>query len=275
MRKCAGECLQTFASTGNSPIIVFVLEGLLRYNDTQANYCPHGLAKRLRSRGCAARINSRRSMNGELEKEWKKLRILALFTFVIAPVLAWIAIGMCDETAVYASLSRMLWYKGNFVLVFVAILAIFIPMLLSLIFALELENLPKKQKRSGKVFFIVSCVVLYIGAIILQPSDGINPMSVANVLHGVLSFGGIALVFLSFCKYERFITKHDPKGALLLRWILAFTLVSGLFAVFNVYDKASYVIASGISELYILMMLNVISLLSYYLALRNASEQAE
>ena len=42
------------------------------------------------------------------------------------------------------------------------------------------------------------------------------------------------------------------------------------FSVLNVFDDKSYVIASAVSELYVLTMMSVIGYLTYYLAWRNA-----
>ena len=43
----------------------------------------------------------------------KKLRILAVFTFVLSPLMARAGVVATDETAVFASLSRMIWYSGS------------------------------------------------------------------------------------------------------------------------------------------------------------------
>ena len=48
-----------------------------------------------------------------------------------------------------------------------------------------------------------------------------------------------------------------------------FTLITGAFAVINVFDDKSYVIASAASELYVLNMMSLIGYLTYYLAYRR------
>ena len=62
-------------------------------------------------------------------------------------------------------------------------------------------------------------------------------------------------------------------GALLLVGFLVFSLVSGAFAVLNVFDDKSYVIASAVSELYVLTMMSLIGYLTYYLAYRKAKTE--
>lgn len=45
-----------------------------------------------------------------MDKAPKRLRILAVFTFLLSPLFAWSSVISTDETAVFASLSRMIWY---------------------------------------------------------------------------------------------------------------------------------------------------------------------
>ena len=58
-------------------------------------------------------------------------------------------------------------------------------------------------------------------------------------------------------------------GAGLLSGFLVFSLITGAFAVLNVFDEKSYVIASAVSELYVLTMLNLVGYMTYYLAYRK------
>ena len=58
--------------------------------------------------------------------------------------------------------------------------------------------------------------------------------------------------------------------ASLLVGFLVFSLITGVFAVLNVFDDKSYVIASAVSELYVLTMMSLIGYLTYYLAYRKA-----
>ena len=69
-----------------------------------------------------------------------------------------------------------------------------------------------------------------------------------------------------------FIRRKDRDGTLLLVGFLVFSLVSGAFAVLNVFDDKSYVIASAVSELYVLTMMSLIGYLTYYLAYRKAKD---
>ena len=64
--------------------------------------------------------------------------------------------------------------------------------------------------------------------------------------------------------------RKDRDGALLLVGFLVFSLITGVFAVLNVFDDKSYVIASAVSELYVLTMMSLIGYLTYYLAYRKA-----
>ena len=69
---------------------------------------------------------------------------------------------------------------------------------------------------------------------------------------------------------------HPPKGqgrTLLLVGFLVFSLITGVFAVLNVFDDKSYVIASAVSELYVLTMMSLIGYLTYYLAYRKAKTE--
>ena len=66
-----------------------------------------------------------------MEKAAKRLRILAIFTVFLSPLFSWGSVTATDETAVFASLSRMIWYSGSALQIFIAMLVLFIPMLIS------------------------------------------------------------------------------------------------------------------------------------------------
>ena len=208
-----------------------------------------------------------------MEKDSKRLKILALFTFILSPLFAWGSVVASDETAVFASLSRMIWFSGSAWRIFAAMVVLFIPMLISFFFAHGLSDLSKAQKLICRVCIIVSCAVLYVGAMEMMPSDG-KTMTSENIWHGVLSFGGMLMIFLSYCLYTGFICRKDRDGAGLLAAFLAFTLITSAFAVLNVFDDKSYVIASAVSELYVLIMLSLIGYLTYYLAYRKVKTKA-
>jgi predicted permease len=141
-------------------------------------------------------------------------------------------------------------------------------MLISFFLAHDLSGLSKKQKWICRVCMLVSCAVLYVGAMEMMPSDG-KGMTSENVWHGILSFGGMLMIFLTYCLYTAMIRRRDRDGAGLLACFLSFSLISGTFAVLNIFDEKSYVIASAISELYVLIMMSLIGYLTYYLAYRK------
>ena len=203
-----------------------------------------------------------------MEKAAKRLRVLAVFTFFLSPLFSWGSVTATDETAVFASLSRMIWYSGSAFQIFVAMLVLFIPMLTAFFLAHSMSGLTKAQKLACRICMIVSCAVLYVGAMWVIPSDG-KTMTSENVWHGVLSFGGMVMIFLTYCLYTAFIRKKDRDGAGLLAAFLVFSLITGAFSVFNVFDDKSYVVASAVSELYVLTMMGVIGYLTYYLAYRK------
>jgi len=204
-----------------------------------------------------------------MAKTAKRLRILAIFTFFLSPLFSWGSVTATDETPVFASLSRMIWYSGSAFQIFIAMLVLFIPMLIAFFLAHSMSGLTKARTLACRICMIVSCAVLYIGAMWVIPSDG-KTMTSENVWHGILSFGGMLMIFLTYCLYTAFIRAKDRDGAGLLAAFLAFSLITGAFSVLNVFDEKSYVIASAVSELYVLTMMSVIGYLTYYLAFRHA-----
>lgn len=207
-----------------------------------------------------------------MDKASKRLRIIAVFTFVLSPLFAWGSISASDETAVFASLSRMIWYSGSSLRIFIAMAVMFIPMLISFFLAHSLSGVTRMQKLILRIAMLVSCAVLYIGAMWVMPSDG-KAMTPENIWHGVLSFGGMLMIFLTYCLYASFICRRDRDGAGLLAAFLVFSLITGLFAVMNVFDEKSYVVASAVSELYVLTMMSLIGYLTYYLAYRRSKAE--
>ena len=204
-----------------------------------------------------------------MRKESSQLRLLSVFIFIVAPVLAWVSVLATDETAVFASLSRMIWYSGSEIQIFIAMLVMFVPMLIAFFRAHNLSGLNRSQKLTCRICMIISCAVLYVGAMWVMPSNG-KTMTSENVWHGVLSFGGMLMIFLTYCLYTAMISRRDRDGAGLLAVFLVFSLITGMFAVSNVFDEKSYVIASAVSELYVLTMMSLIGYLTYYLAYRKA-----
>ena len=209
-----------------------------------------------------------------MEKSPKRLIWLAVFTFAVSPLLSWASVLATDETAVFASLSRMIWYSGSALQIFIAMLALFIPMLISFFLAHNVIGLPKAKKRILRISIIVSCLVLYIGAMWVMPSDG-TVMTKENIWHGIMSFGGMLMIFLTYCLYAVFIFHKDKEGAGLIFCFLVFSLITSAFAVLNVFDDKSYVIASAVSELYVLTMMSLVGYLTHYLAWRKEKDLAE
>ena len=189
-------------------------------------------------------------------------------------MLAWGSVIASDETAVFASLSRMIWYSGSAQQIFIAMLVLFVPMLISFFLAHNVIGLPKTKKIILRISIIVSCLVLYIGAMWVMPSDG-TAMTKENIWHGIMSFGGILMIFLTYCLYTAFIYHKDKEGAGLIFGFLVFSLITSAFAVLNVFDDKSYVIASAVSELYALTMMSLVGYLTHYLAWRKAINHIE
>ena len=81
-----------------------------------------------------------------MDKETKWLRWLSVFIFILSPLFAWGSVIATDETAVFASLSRMIWYSGSFLRIFIAMAVMFIPMLISFFLAHSLSGVTRMQK---------------------------------------------------------------------------------------------------------------------------------
>ena len=54
--------------------------------------------------------------------------------------------------------------------------------------------------------------------------------------------------------------------------LLVFSLITSVFSVVNVFDEKSYVVASAVSELYVLTMMNMVGFMTYYLAYRQTTD---
>ncbi len=209
-----------------------------------------------------------------MEKAAQRLKYLGVITFILSPLFNWGSVIASDETAVFASLSRMIWFSGSFIRIFIAMLVLFIPMLISFFLAHNVIGLPKAKKRILRISIIVSCLVLYIGAMWVMPSDG-TAMTKENIWHGIMSFGGMLMMFLTYCLYTAFIFHKDKEGAGLIIGFLVFSFITSAFAVLNVFDDKSYVIASAVSELYALTMMSLVGYLTHYLAWRKGKDFSE
>ena len=90
-----------------------------------------------------------------MDKAAKWLKWLAVFTFFLAPVFAWCSVVASDETAVFASLSRMIWYSGSSIRIFIAMAVMFIAMLISFFHAHALCGISETQKLILRICMIV------------------------------------------------------------------------------------------------------------------------
>lgn len=203
-----------------------------------------------------------------MDKDKKRLSCLALFTFLLLPLLAWGSVLASDETAVFASLSRMIWYSGSSAQIFIAMAVLFIPMMVSFFLAHQACDMSRRRKIVLRIGMIASVIVLYLGAMWVMPSDG-KTVTIENIWHGILSFAGMLMIFLTYCLYTVLIWRKNREEAGLLAGFLTFTLFTGLFAALNVFDDRSYVMVSAVSELYVLTMMSLIGYLTYYLACRK------
>ncbi len=103
-----------------------------------------------------------------MEKASKRLRILAIFTFFLSPLFSWGSVIATDETAVFASLSRMIWYSGSARRIFIAMLGLFIPMLI----AFEFEKLTREHENITLIR--LSCSKAMVPASLGDRAVGIN-----------------------------------------------------------------------------------------------------
>jgi len=220
-------------------------------------------------------------MTEERKKTKRKLNILGTLAFVIAPLACWGAIVATNESPLFASISRMIWYKGVGDIIFRAMLVIFVPMIICFFGTMKTAEFTKKQYWFCGIFLILSCVTLFIGAMVLPAGDGVHKNTDANIWHGILSLGGIAAIYVSFWFLTLFMRiRGDSRGARLLMFFLIFALLTGVFAVLYIVDKGSYVGASAVAESYVLILFNVLGYMAFDLATRykwerEALERAE
>ena len=142
---------------------------------------------------------------------------------------------------------------------------------ISFFLAHNVIGLPKAKKTILRISIIVSCLVLYIGAMWVMPNDG-TAMTKENIWHGIMSFGSMLMIFLTYCLYAFFLRRKDRDGVFILVCLLVFSLITSAFSVLNIFDERSYVVASAAAELYVLTIMSLVGYLTYYLAYRKMRE---
>lgn len=90
----------------------------------------------------------------------KNLKLLGLFTFLIAPVFAWGSVIASDETAVFASLSRMIWYSGSELRILIAMLVMFVPMLIYGVFRPGSRHYIGKTENADAFRLFIFCLLV-------------------------------------------------------------------------------------------------------------------
>ena len=83
-----------------------------------------------------------------MDKAAKRLRIPALFPFILSPLFAWGSVIASDESAVFASLSRMIWFSGSALRIFIAMLVLAISGLIT-IYVKQRSGLHAKRHDRG------------------------------------------------------------------------------------------------------------------------------
>ena len=165
----------------------------------------------------------------------------------------------------------MLWITGNGTEIYASSLVLCLPMIISFIYGTRLSRLKKWKMLLCQFFFLFACGVLFVGALILRPGNGITPNDTENIWHGIMSGGGMLLMVLAILLYAIFLYRdQDRGGAKLIMLMLVLTVVTTVFNALNVFDEGSYVGASAITELYVLIMVSMLSFLIFYLAYAKA-----
>ncbi len=211
----------------------------------------------------------------DLKKISNTLKVLALFTFVLAPLASWWSVLSSEDTAVYASLSRMMWFSGNNWFILIAMGILFIPEMIAYFLAHDISGLRRNEIIHCRAMSVAACVILFVGAFLLEPGNGITKNTFVNVMHGLLSFIGLLLLLVSYAFYSIYLRRIDRGAADLLLLLLIFSLITGAFAAFNVYDDRSYVGASAVTELYYMTTMSIVGYFTYYLAYKRARELAK
>lgn len=190
------------------------------------------------------------------------LRRSVVWVLLILPLLSMLFITASEESPLYTSLSRLAWVNGHWLFMLVwSLLVLFVMVCLTLKVIHQSGLAPKRVKALSAVA-IVNVSLSFVSGVFIPAKSSADALSIWEFLHdrftalGWLSFG-IVLTIFSFN-----LRKVDRMQSFISVCFMAFTWMSGVFAIVVVISPETYVGSSAITQIYIITMLNIFLLIN-------------
>lgn len=198
-----------------------------------------------------------------IRKEGLLIFILAGFVFIITPAVSLFVITRGEQSALYNSLSRLAWSENLFAPIFICILLNMFTFAFAEVLALKKIGFVKPMKI---IFLTLTAVVFVAGVVGLSiPCRFTNdPHDVAlRDAHISVSMSSFISIFVVVLLITAAVWFFNRRLALLATLVDVFTILCGLFALYQLRDPTSFVVTSAPAQVCILTLYNI-SMAAHY-----------
>ncbi|MBO4539508.1 MAG: hypothetical protein J5781_04470 [Clostridia bacterium] len=177
--------------------------------------------------------------------------------FIVTPAVSLFVITRGKQSALYNSLSRLAWTENLFAPVLICVLLNMFTFAFAEVLALKKIGFIKPMKI---VFLTLTAIVFVAGVVGLsipcrfteEPHD----VALRNA-HITVSTASFISIFVVVLLITAAIWFFNRRLALLATFVDAFTIICGLFALYQVNDPTSFVITSAPAQVCLLTLYNV------------------
>lgn len=191
--------------------------------------------------------------------------LAVVLTLIVAPILSAAIIAGSGANLVTTSISKLGWQNGMLPVVYLWGAYNFALFIYLLKLALDEGQYAKNMKALFYVLTVASCVILLVGISIPFISDEIPQHVLMRKIHNVFATVGFSMFVIVLIALTATTLFRNKMQTLISAGLLAFLIISGIFAVLcvNSPEKATFITAAA--QLYIFAMLHILLACQYFL----------
>ena len=199
-----------------------------------------------------------------LRKESLLTFILAAFVFIVSPAVSLFVITRGEQSALYNSLSRLAWSEHLFAPVLICVLLNMLTFAFAEVLALKKIGFTKPMR----IIFLALTAVVFVAGIVglsIPCRFTKDPHDVAlRDAHITVSMASFISIFVVVLLITAAVWFFNRRLALLATLVDAFTILCGLFALYQLRDPTSFVVTSAPAQVCLLILYNVSMSMHYF-----------
>lgn len=199
-----------------------------------------------------------------IPKERLLLFILSAFVFIVTPTVSLFVITRGEQSALYNSLSRLAWSENLFVPILLCVLLNMFTFAFAEVLALKKIGFSKLMKI---VFLTLTALVFVAGIVGLSIpcrfTDDPRDVALRNA-HITVSMASFISIFVVVLLITAVLWFFHRRLALLATFVDIFTVICGLFALYQVNDPTSFVVTSAPAQVCLFTLYNISMSMHYF-----------